>query len=138
MYQVMPSPRYVQLVQSKRAGGTGRGRYMRKNATQSEAIVWTWLRNRRFERWKFRRQHPVGRYVLDFYCDALRLAIEVDGDGHEPFEDEFRSAVLARQGILVKRLRNDVVVCRPHDTWERLISVIDARYAEILREQRRP
>jgi very-short-patch-repair endonuclease len=66
-------------VQDKRAGDIGRARYMRKNATQSEAIVWEWLRNRRFGRWKFRRQHPVGRYVLDFYCDALRLAIEVDG-----------------------------------------------------------
>ncbi len=93
-------------------------------------IVWEWLRNRRFGRWKFRRQHPVGRYVLDFYC-ALRLAIEIDGDGHEPFEDDFRSAVLARWGIRVKRLRNDDVVCRPNETWERLISVIDARHAEI-------
>jgi very-short-patch-repair endonuclease len=125
-------------VQNRRAGGIGRARYMRKNATQSEAIVWDWLRNRRFERWKFRRQHPVGNYVLDFYCDALRLAIEVDGDGHEPFADDFRSAVLARQGILVNRLRNDDVVCRPNETWERLLSMIDARHAEMLREQRGP
>ena len=125
-------------MQKKRAGGTGRARYMRKNATQSEAIVWDWLRNRRFDRWKFRRQHPVGSYILDFYCDALRLAIEVDGDGHEPFDDDFRSAVLARQGILVKRLRNDDVVSRPNDTWERLVSMIDARHGEMKREQRAP
>jgi len=59
-----------------------RARYLRKNATPAEQKLWRHLRNREIAGYKFRRQHPVGPYVLDFYCPAARLAIEVDGSGH--------------------------------------------------------
>src|SRR5216683_5986126 len=59
-----------------------RARGMRRTPTRSEGRVWVWLRDRRFEGYKFRRQHSIGGYVLDFYCAALRLAIEVDGEHH--------------------------------------------------------
>jgi very-short-patch-repair endonuclease len=90
----------------KRAGAVGRARYLRKNRTTAEAKVWRWLRNRKVIGWKFRRQYPIGTYILDFYCNALRLAIELDGFGHVPSRDSFRTSVLQRYGIAVIRLSN--------------------------------
>src|SRR5437868_4615459 len=58
-----------------------RARYLRKSATDCERILWRHLRNRKFAAYKFRRQHPLDPYVLDFYCPALKLAIELDGSG---------------------------------------------------------
>lgn len=59
-----------------------RARYLRKNATACERILWRHLRNRNFANYKFRRQHPVEPYILDFYCPQANLAIELDGGGH--------------------------------------------------------
>src|SRR6266850_1379197 len=59
-----------------------RARHLRRNATRYERILWRHLRNRKFDNWKFRRQHPVDRYILDFYCPEARIAIELDGGGH--------------------------------------------------------
>lgn len=59
-----------------------RARQLRKTLTLSEHRLWGWLRNRTFRGYKFRRQVAVGHYVLDFYCAALKLAIEVDGAQH--------------------------------------------------------
>jgi very-short-patch-repair endonuclease len=60
-----------------------RAKEMRRAPTRSENRLWSWLRDRRFDGYKFRRQYPIGRYVLDFYCAELKLAIEVDGRHHE-------------------------------------------------------
>jgi very-short-patch-repair endonuclease len=81
--------------------------------TVSEQRLWNWLRNRTFGGFKFRRQAPVGRYVLDFYCPALRLAIEVDGQHHETqgmaeYDGE-RSRYLQSQGIEVVRIANKLL-----------------------------
>jgi YD repeat-containing protein len=62
---------------------TERARALRKESTLTEEIVWRWLRNRRFGDWKFRRQYPIGPYIADFYCDALKLVIEIDGETHD-------------------------------------------------------
>jgi len=53
-----------------------------KRATDAERILWRHLRNRNFVGYKFRRQHPLGCYLLDCYCLAAKLAIELDGGGH--------------------------------------------------------
>jgi very-short-patch-repair endonuclease len=62
----------------------------------------------RLEGWRFRRQHPIGPYVLDFYCDAVRLAVEVDGEihafGSQPARDAARDAWLLRRGVETLRL----------------------------------
>ena len=57
-------------------------RTMRKEDTWAEKLMWRWLRGRRFSSFKFRRQHPMGHYVLDFYCCAARVNIELDGNHH--------------------------------------------------------
>ena len=56
---------------------------MRKNAPTPESILWFAIRNRKIKEQKFKRQFSIDRYVLDFYCPALRLAIEIDGGYHQ-------------------------------------------------------
>jgi very-short-patch-repair endonuclease len=84
-----------------------RARLLRKKATQAERILWRHLRNRSFAGYKFRRQHPLDCYILDFYCPAAKLAIELDGGGHNyragQIRDRTRSELLARRGIVVLR-----------------------------------
>ena len=82
---------------------------MRHEPTKAERKLWRWLRDRRFGDHKFRRQYPVGRYVLDFYCHNLKLAIELDGSPHEfrAEYDERRTAELRGYGITVVRFAND-------------------------------
>jgi adenine-specific DNA-methyltransferase len=67
--------------------------------TTSEEILWNALRNRRLGGWKFRRQHPVDGYVLDFYCAEEKLAVEIDGAVHQDQAD----ADAGRQEILEAR-----------------------------------
>jgi very-short-patch-repair endonuclease len=88
-------------------------RGLRAVLTASERFLWARLRRRQLKGFKFRRQHPAGIYVLDFYCAERRLAIEVDGDSHYqdtgPTLDEGRDRVLARDGIQVLRFTNHQV-----------------------------
>jgi very-short-patch-repair endonuclease len=81
--------------------------------TDAEAILWRSLRTRRFGRFKFRRQHPVGNYVLDFYCAEAKLAIELDGGQHAREDhstpDKARTRDLEKRGIRVLRFWNNEV-----------------------------
>ena len=98
-------------------------RYLRKNATDCERILWRHLRNRRFVDYKFRRQHPIDPYILDFYCPNVKLAIELDGSGHDSrlreTHDQTRDKFLTAQGIAVVRFWN-------HQVREELDSVLEA------------
>ena len=82
-------------------------RSMRRDLTPTEAKVWNRLRGRRAD-FKFRRQHPIGPYILDFYCDEVTLAVEIEGDQHAGPEqirhDRKRTAWLRRRGIDVMRV----------------------------------
>ena len=75
--------------------------------TPPEAAIWTRIRTRQPGRPSFRRQHPIGPYILDFYCAPLNLAIEIDGQIHDlgdnPEHDNRRTAWLNAQGIEVIR-----------------------------------
>jgi very-short-patch-repair endonuclease len=87
---------------------TTRARAMRKAMTEPEVILWTRLRGRAEDRPTFRRQHPFGSIILDFYCPSLRLAIEVDGATHWDDEAQLRDAArdrwLAGQGVHTVRI----------------------------------
>ena len=80
---------------------------MRREMTLPEVLLWRELRKRPGEL-KFRRQHPSGRYGLDFFCASARLAVEVDGAIHEtmgqPERDAERDAWLHAQGVTVLRM----------------------------------
>ena len=84
-----------------------RAQALRKRAGEAEKVLWRALRNRRFAEHKFRRQHPVEQYTLDFYCAAAHLAVEVDGGGHNEQSsrrrDEERKRFLKTKGIEVLR-----------------------------------
>jgi adenine-specific DNA-methyltransferase len=87
-------------------------RELRKNLTEAERLLWRHLRYRQMGGHKFRRQHPVGQYVVDFACLEKGLAIELDG-GHHPEQadyDSTRSAWLEAQGFRVLRFWNNHVL----------------------------
>jgi len=83
--------------------------------TRSERLLWNALRCSQLNGLHFRRQQIAGDFVLDFYCDAARLAIELDGSSHDLSgeRDESRDAELARMGIAVIRIANDDLMKDP-------------------------
>ena len=85
-----------------------RARDLRRRLTPPEARLWVRLRREQLRGLKFRRQHPIGPFVLDFYCAEAKLAVEVDGQGHGHSErmehDRRRTVWLSRQGVRVVRL----------------------------------
>ena len=96
----------------------GRTRRMAKElrGTMSlpEVVLWQAIRARKLDGLRFRRQHPFGPYVLDFYCPEFRLCVEVDGGSHSlgnrPDQDEVRDAYLATRGISTLRLTASLVL----------------------------
>ena len=95
-------------------------REMRHTATPEEDMVWDRLRNRRFLGLKFRRQHAVGPFIVDFYCHEKRLIIEIDGGVHESTRerDAVRQRFLEASGFRVVRVSNREV----HDDIERALA----------------
>ncbi len=87
---------------------------LRRDQTEAEKSFWAHLRNRRFYGMRFFRQYSIGPYILDFYCPAMRLAIELDGGQHAQDEhreyDEVRSEYLKSKGIDVMRFWNHAVL----------------------------
>jgi very-short-patch-repair endonuclease len=86
---------------------------LRNNLTSAEAIFWKAIQNKNFEGRKFRRQHSVGKYILDFYCSAEKLAIELDGEVHfndgARLHDGIRRSYLQNCGLRVLRFENKLV-----------------------------
>jgi very-short-patch-repair endonuclease len=78
-------------------------RALRRRATASERDFWKLLRHRRLEGLKFRRQVPIGRYILDFVCLRHRLVVELDGPFHDPAHDAERDAWLEAEGFRILR-----------------------------------
>jgi very-short-patch-repair endonuclease len=85
-------------------------RHLRKEMTEAEVVLWTFLRRRALGDYKFRRQHPIGPYVADFACVSERLVIEVDGATHwtpeEAAHDAKRTAFFESSGWRVVRITN--------------------------------
>lgn len=88
-----------------------RARALRKNETSTESLFWQIVRNRNFENLKFRRQHQIGNYIVDFYCHEHKLVIEFDGDVHNSEEqkvkDTIRDQYLTSLGNTVLRFKNE-------------------------------
>ena len=93
--------------EGKGEGGrsSGRARGLRQRQTDSERVLWQHLRDRQFLQAKFRRQHPIGPYIVDFCCPAYRLVIELDGGHHagQIRADGRRTAFLMQRGYRVLR-----------------------------------
>ncbi|RIK22424.1 MAG: methionine synthase, partial [Chloroflexi bacterium] len=89
-------------------------RDFRKNPTDAEKMVWECLRARRLNGFKFRRQHPIGRYIVDFYCHTAQLIVEIDGDIHDiPDQmeyDQIREEELRALDLTIIRFRNERIM----------------------------
>ncbi|MCC6158978.1 MAG: DUF559 domain-containing protein [Deltaproteobacteria bacterium] len=92
-------------------------REFRKNPTDTEDVLWQALRDRQLGGRKFRRQHPVDGYIVDFYCHEARLAVEVDGPIHDGQQehDELRQEAIEKHGIRFVRLKSEDVELRLTD-----------------------
>lgn len=92
--------------------------------TKAELIIWSALRNRKLNGFKFRRQQPVFYYIVDFYCHELRLIIEVDGEIHNAPEqrlsDSKRDKSLKENGYIVLRITNEDVENNYKETISRI------------------
>jgi very-short-patch-repair endonuclease len=108
---------------------TKRTRELRRNATGPEGVLWSVLKKGHRQGFSFRRQHPVGPYVLDFYCPPLKLAIELDGGQHSQNEevrrDNRRTGWLKTKGIAVIRFWNNDVT----GNLDGVVKVIDETIA---------
>ncbi len=85
---------------------------LRKHSTPEEEILWENIRNKKLKGLKFRRQHAIGRFIVDFYCHRLKLIIEIDGGIHKQniSHDQYRERILRDMGYHMIRFRNDDVV----------------------------
>ena len=105
-------------------------RDLRQADTDAEQALWSMLRNRRLLGLKFRRQHQVGGFIVDFYCLDLNLAIELDGARH--FEDTFqiydvaRTTKLQAMGLTVVRFENDQVMLNMKIVRAQIVRVVRA------------
>lgn len=91
-----------------------RAKTLRRTMSLPEVLLWKAIKGGAVDRLHFRKQHPIGPYVLDFYCDAAKLAVEVDGASHDagdrPERDERRDAWLAAKGIVTLRLPASLIL----------------------------
>ncbi len=89
-------------------------RRLRKDSTPSEDILWQEVRNGKLNGLKFKRQHSIGNYIVDFYCATARLVIEVDGEIHLAYDqqekDKLRDENLIDMGFKIIRFTNDEIV----------------------------
>ena len=105
------------------------GRELRKVGTLAEKLLWAQLRNRKLNGLKFRRQHPVDKFVVDFYCHEKKLAIELDGGIHDVKVnieyDEARTAMLSGVGIYVLRFKNDDIINKMETVLKKICKTVE-------------
>ena len=97
-------------------------RQLRREQTKAEKIVWELIRKRKFRGLKFRRQHVIEGFVLDFYCPEIKLGIEVDGSVHMKRRDydKLRQEVIESEGIRIVRINNRELLDRKRSVLEKL------------------
>ena len=105
---------------------TNFARKLRTQPTDAETLLWSRLNRRAFPAHRFRRQYPIGAYIIDFACLKPKLAIELDGSQHyeSPERDRHRDAILEAKGFRVLRFSN-------HEVFEDLDTVVEAIYLAV-------
>ena len=111
-----------------------RARELRHPQTPAEATLWRYLRDRNLG-YKFRRQHPIDRFIIDFYCAAAKLCIEIDGSSHFEKEqeeyDKARTEILQELGYQVIRFTNNDVRYNVHEVVDEIIKEVEHRINEL-------
>jgi very-short-patch-repair endonuclease len=107
-------------------------RRLRRNQTDAERVLWFRLRDRRLAGWKFKRQVPIDRFVVDFFCADLKLIVELDGGQHDQDreKDADRTRVLDAMGYLVLRFWNNDVLRNIDGVLEEILSTVNQHRAE--------
>jgi very-short-patch-repair endonuclease len=108
---------------------TGLARHLRRGQTAPEELLWSHLRNRRLGGFKFRRQAPLERYVVDFLCSDAKLILEIDGpthDGRLAF-DAARTEALGAMGYLVLRFTNEDVLANIDGVLDEVFHTLEQR-----------
>jgi len=95
-----------------------RARTLRRHMTDAELRLWSRLRGRQLDGMKFRRQHPIPPCIVDFYCDARKLVVELDGSQHDEVVDRRRTGFLQRRGLTVLRFWNNEVLLQTQAVLE--------------------
>ena len=99
------------------SGTKSRAKSLRRPMTSSENRFWLYVRSRKMSGYKFRRQHPIGKYIVDFYCHRLRLVVEIDGSIHDLKHikeyDKKREARIKELGLSVLRFSNEDIFYNP-------------------------
>ena len=100
-----------------------RARRLRHDSTLPERILWGSLRGAQLAGLKFRRQHSIGPFVVDFYCHEAKLVVELDGDSHigRADADSRRTQYLESQGLRVLRVNNDDVIQDLEAVWRGIL-----------------
>ena len=100
----------------------------RKTQTDAEKLLWFQIRNRQFNGYKFRRQFPVGKYILDFYCDEKKLAVEVDGGQHnQSNSDRERDQYIKDFGIKTLRFWDNDILQNVDSVLENILQVLEEK-----------
>ncbi len=108
----------------------GFAKHNRKVATEAEGILWNALKNKQLGGFKFRRQHPFGTFILDFYCHEARLGVEVDGGYHlKPLQKEYdeqrEEAIKSEGSVTIIRFSNDEVLHGLGEVLERIFETLN-------------
>jgi very-short-patch-repair endonuclease len=114
-------------------------RKLRNDQTDAEGKLWYFLRNRQCLGFKFRRQHPIGSYIVDFCCVEKRLVIELDGSQHisERSKDELRTKELNKQGYQVLRFWDNEALKDTERVLERIQLILNAPHPNPLPRRER-
>jgi very-short-patch-repair endonuclease len=106
-----------------------RRRSLRKEPTGPEKLLWSKIRSRQVRGYKFRRQHSVGNFVIDFYCTELKLAVELDGESHfipgATKQDNTRQQSIEKFGITFLRFSNTDVVKSLEGVWHTILQTAE-------------
>jgi very-short-patch-repair endonuclease len=115
--------------------GVAKAQRLRREPTEVEKVLWRHLRDRRLGGFKFRRQVPIGRFVVDFYCEGARLIVEADGGQHawRAAEDAVRTAFLESQGVQVLRFWNNEVMSNTEAVLQVILDALKLRSGDALR-----
>ena len=101
-----------------------RARTLRAGSTDAERRLWSLLRDRQLNGWKFRRQHPIPPWTADFACPDARLVIEADGGQHADVIDNARDGDLATKGWRILRFWNDQILKEPEAVAEAILRAL--------------
>ncbi len=105
-----------------------RARQLRRELTEAERRLWALLRDRRLAGFEFRRQHPIGAFIVDFACTKHHLAIEADGSQHTGnTQDRRRTAALERDGWHVLRFWNNDILANKEGVITAILTVLAER-----------